>query len=104
MKPRPIVCLIFAMAALGVVPALAGASESCGKYRSTSVYDKAKVIAVEGVGCKEARRVAKRFDQDSDELAGWNCSLAHGDKRRLFSCTDGEGGRLKARGVGKRSD
>jgi hypothetical protein len=64
----------------------AASSKSCaGTYRSTSVYSKARVIAIRGVGCREAKRVARRFDHGMS-TGRWRCGLAHGGGRRLFSC------------------
>jgi hypothetical protein len=87
------------------------ARKACGKISSTSVYDKAKVIAIRGVGCSKARKVARRYDQDSKQTGNWQCFLAHDDLPRLFSC--GRGGAsgdvrkwphaLVAKGVGQPS-
>ena len=30
-------------------------AKSCGTYASTSIYDRAKVIAIRGVGCNKAK-------------------------------------------------
>ena len=35
---------------------------SCGTITSTSAYPYAKVIAIRGVSCEGARRIAKRYD------------------------------------------
>lgn len=66
------------------------ARKPCGTISSTSGYDKAKVIAIRGVGCSKARKVARRYDHDAKQSGSWQCFLAHGDPRRLFSC--GRGG------------
>ncbi len=59
----------------------------CGKIDSTSIYAKAKVIALRGVGCRKARHVAKRFDHTGDLSIGrWRCAYAHNDLPNLFSC------------------
>jgi hypothetical protein len=59
----------------------------CGKIESTSIYAKAKVIALRGVGCRKARHVAKRFDHSGDLTIGrWRCAYAHNDLPNLFSC------------------
>jgi len=83
--------------------------EDCGKYSSASIYPKAKVIAIRGVDCGEARKVAKKYDHKGAAKGRWQCFLAHGGGRRLFSC--GYGGSqgdvrdfphaLIAKGVGK---
>jgi hypothetical protein len=87
------------------------ARKRCGKISSTSAYEKAKVIAIRGVGCSKARKVARRYDHESEETGRWQCSLAHNDPPRLFSC--GRGGdsgdvrdwphALVAKGVGEPS-
>jgi hypothetical protein len=66
------------------------ARKGCGKISSTSVYDRAKVVAIRGVGCKKARKVARRYDHDGEQTGRWRCALAHDDLPRLFSC--GRGG------------
>ena len=58
----------------------------CGTYESTSSYPRAKVIAIRGVGCAEARKVAKKYDQFGQSKSPWECFLSHGGGRRLFSC------------------
>jgi hypothetical protein len=85
------------------------ARKACGKISSTSVYDMAKVVAIRGVGCSKARKVARRYDHDSKQTGSWQCALAHDDLPRLFSC--GRGGdsgdvrkwphALVAKGVGQ---
>jgi hypothetical protein len=67
------------------------ARRSCGTIESTSVYPYARVIAIRGVSCRTARRVAKRYDSRGTAPRGWKCALAHNDRPRLFSC--GSGGR-----------
>ena len=69
----------------------AAARRSCGTISSTSVYPYARVVAIRGVSCRTARRVAKRYDRSGRSSRGWRCALAHGDRPRLFSC--GSGGR-----------
>jgi hypothetical protein len=88
--------------------ALASGRKSCGTYKSTSAYDRARVIAIRGVSCPRARRVAKRFDRKGKELARWQCGLAHDALPRLFSCGKGGSGSLQdsphalvAKGVGE---
>jgi hypothetical protein len=88
---------VIAVVALGA-PAAAGADDagtagrrSCGTIASTSVYPYARVIAIRGVTCRTARRVAKRYDSRGTAPRGWRCALAHNDRPRLFSC--GSGGR-----------
>lgn len=62
-------------------------AKGCGTYESTSLYSRAKVIALRGVGCRKARRIAKRFDRTGDLTIGhWRCALAHSDLPNLFSC------------------
>ena len=87
------------------------ARKRCGTISSTSVYEKAKVIAIRGVSCSKARKVARRYDHQSKQTGRWQCFLAHGDLPRLFSC--GRGGdsgdvrdwphALVAKGVGEPS-
>lgn len=61
--------------------------DRCGTIDSTSIYSKARVIALRGVGCHKARRVAKRFDHTGDLTIGrWRCAYAHSDLPNLFSC------------------
>jgi hypothetical protein len=60
--------------------------QDCGKYASASIYPKAKVIAIRGVDCGEARKVAKKYDHEGTAKGKWQCFLAHGGGRRLFSC------------------
>jgi hypothetical protein len=87
------------------------ARKACGKIASTSIYDKAKVIAIRGVGCAKARKVARRYDQESKQTGRWQCFLAHDDLPRLFSCgRGGESGDVRkwphalvAKGVGQPS-
>jgi hypothetical protein len=84
--------------------------ERCGKYNSTSDFAKARVTAIRGVECEEALKVARKFDHRGDAKPPWECFLAHGSGRALFSC--GYGGTsgdvrdfphaLVARGVGPR--
>jgi hypothetical protein len=82
--------------------------ESCGKISSASVYPEAKVIAIRGVDCGEARKVAKKYDHTGEAKGRWSCGLGHGG-RRLFSCGyGGSGGNLAdyphalvAKGVGQ---
>jgi hypothetical protein len=71
----------------GAGAASSGERKACGTYRSESVYDRAKVIALRGVTCRRARRVAIRFDHTGDHQIGrFRCALAHGDRPNLFSC------------------
>lgn len=72
-------------------PDAAAARRSCGTISSTSVYPYARVVAIRGVSCRTARRVARRYDRSGGQSRGWRCGLAHGDRPRLFSC--GSGGR-----------
>jgi hypothetical protein len=83
-------CVMAALVVAMSLPDDAIARKGCGKISSTSSYDKAKVVAIRGVGCKKARRVARRYDHDGEQTGSWQCSLAHGDPPRLFSC--GRGG------------
>jgi hypothetical protein len=80
-----------APAAAGAHDAGTAARRSCGTIQSTSVYPYARVIAIRGVTCRTARRVAKRYDSRGTAPRGWRCALAHNDRPRLFSC--GSGGR-----------
>ncbi len=65
--------------------------QSCGLITSTSIYEFARVIAIRGVRCRVARRVAKAYDSRGRQPGGWRCGLAHGDRPRLFSCGAGQG-------------
>ena len=65
-----------------------GKRQACGKFDSASIYPKAKVIAIRGVGCGEAGRVAKKYDHKGVAKGKWECALGHGG-RRLFSCGHG---------------
>ena len=87
--------LIASMVVVGAVLMAAGGAvadsgaakrEDCGKYSSASVYPKAKVIAIRGVDCGEALKVAKKYDHKGTAKGKWQCFLAHGGGRRLFSC------------------
>ena len=84
--------------------------ERCGKFNSASVYPQARVTAIRGVDCDEALKVAKKYDHKGQSSGPWECFLAHGGGRALFSC--GYGGSsgdvrdfphaLVAKGVGER--
>ena len=69
----------------------AAARRSCGTISSSSVYPYARVVAIRGVSCRTARRVARRYDRSGRQSRGWRCALAHGDRPRLFSCGSGGG-------------
>jgi len=69
--------------------AIAAKRHSCGLISSASIYKYARVIAIRGVSCKSARRVAKAYDDRGRTLGRWRCGLAHGDRPRLFSCGAG---------------
>lgn len=121
-RPRSIRLLVSATIVAGVAGlattgpggALASgkARENCGTYRSESIYSKAKVIAIRGVDCDEARKVAKKYDHKGLSRPPWECFLSHSGGRRLFSC--GYGGSegdvrdfphaLVARGLGQSKD
>ena len=109
-----------ALTSIAILAAGAGASsaddgrdearaKSCGTYASTSIYDRAKVIAIRGVGCDKAKKVARRYDQKAKETGPWRCGLSHGGGRALFSCGHPATGgdlrdaehALKAKGVGE---
>lgn len=64
---------------------------SCGTIPSTSIYTYARVVAIRGVRCRIARRVAKAYDERGRMLGSWRCGLAHNDLPRLFSCGAGGG-------------
>jgi hypothetical protein len=59
---------------------------SCGAITSTSVYPFARVVAIRGVRCRRARRVARIYDHEGRSPGRWRCFLAHGDRPRLFTC------------------
>ena len=63
---------------------------SCGLIESSSIYKFARVIAIRGVSCPTARRVAKAYDNRSRQLGSWRCGLAR-EQPRLFSCGAGAG-------------
>jgi hypothetical protein len=67
------------------------ARKSCGQIKSTSVFPRAEAIAIRGVDCKWAIRVARSFDHKGRERGRWRCALAHAGGRALFSC--GRGGK-----------
>ena len=62
------------------------AKRSCGTISSTSIYPYVRVIAIRGVSCRRARRVARAYDRSGDSPGRWRCFLAHMDRPRLFSC------------------
>lgn len=70
--------------------ATAAGRRSCGLIESTSIYRYARVIAIRGVRCRVARRVAKAYDSRGRMLGRWRCGLAHDDLPRLFSCGAGK--------------
>ena len=69
----------------GTATANAARTKACGTYASTSIYKRARVYAIRGVGCSDARSVARRYDHGKG-TGRWRCFLAHGSGRRLFSC------------------
>jgi hypothetical protein len=69
-------------------------ARDCGTYASTSIYDRAKVVAIRGVGCKKAKKVARRYDRKQAFTGPWRCALGH-DSRVLFSCGHPQGGNLR---------
>jgi hypothetical protein len=110
----PLVLLVGCLVALLGLALLSAddalARKGCGKIATTSGYDKAKVIAIRGVGCSKARTVARRYDQEAKQTGSWQCFLAHDDSSsRLFSCgRGGESGDVRkwphalvAKGVGE---
>jgi hypothetical protein len=74
---------------LGAPAERADAAKRCGTYASTSSYDRARVVAIRGVKCKRAVRIARRYDRRFVTPGPWRCGLAHGGGRRLFSCGAG---------------
>lgn len=62
---------------------------SCGTISTTSIYKRAKVIAIRRVSCRRARQVAFAYDKRQSQIGRWRCGLAHGDRPRLFSCGAG---------------
>jgi hypothetical protein len=110
MKSAAATIVVITLCALPGAAAVGGGHakrESCGKITSASIFAKAKVIAVRGVECPEARKVAKKYDHKGIAKGRWKCALGHGG-RRLFSCGyGGSGGNLAdfphaliAKGVG----
>jgi hypothetical protein len=81
---------LVASAVADAPPATTAKRHSCGTYSSTSIYKKAKVIAIRGVSCKRARQVAVAYDRSQRTLGKWRCGLAHDDLPRLFSCGAGK--------------
>lgn len=103
-------CLVLGLALWAPDDALA--RKRCGKISSTSGFDQAKVIAIRGVGCRKARKVARRFDHKGEQTGRWQCFLARDeDLPRLFSCGRGDDSgdvrdwphALTAKGVGSPS-
>lgn len=91
--------LLAAPATFGALPTPAAADSgeasaaqrrSCGTISSTSIYPRARIVAIRHVGCRKARRIAKRYDARGRQSPNWSCGLAR-DRPRLFSC--GSGGR-----------
>jgi hypothetical protein len=85
--------VVFAtQSATGAPAALAAgqAKTNCGTFPSTSIYDKGRVFAIRGVGCRKAREVAKQYDHKGTAPGRWKCALAHGGGEALFSCGYGE--------------
>jgi endonuclease YncB( thermonuclease family) len=66
--------------------AVAAERRSCGTIDSTSLYPFARVVAIRGVSCRRARRVARVYDHDGRSPGRWRCFLAHADRPRLFAC------------------
>jgi hypothetical protein len=97
MRTRALATGAAALACAFALPAVAQAEQaqssrrSCGTITSTSIYPYARVVAIRGVSCWTAGRVAKRYDNGATAPRGWSCALAHDDPPRLFSC--GSGGR-----------
>jgi len=91
---RRLIAVTLALVALPLLLPATGSSDagvhaarkSCGTIASTSTYDRARVVVLRRVKCKRARRVARRYDRTGTTAAPWQCGLAHGDGRRLFSC------------------
>jgi micrococcal nuclease len=59
---------------------------SCGTIASMSAYPFARVVAIRGVRCRRARRVARIYDHQGRSPGRRRCFLAHRDRSRLFSC------------------
>lgn len=97
-------------ASAGPGDATAAKRRSCGTIASSSIYSRARVVAIRHVRCPKARRIARRYDNAGRQTRNWRCGLAR-DSPRLFSC--GSGGRrgdlrkfpraLEAVGVGRPS-
>ncbi|MDQ4048547.1 MAG: hypothetical protein M3131_04075 [Actinomycetota bacterium] len=73
----------------GSPSATAAERRSCGTIPTTSIYRRARVIAIRRVSCRRARQVAYAYDRHQRFLGRWRCGLAHGDRPRLFSCGAG---------------
>jgi len=94
------------MAAVGVAAALpAGpASAKARNCPGTVTFSgtKTTIRTVKGVGCAEAKRVARAYDRGSPP-SGWQCGLAHAPFTRVgskivgFSCGKGGSGDLRKR-------
>ena len=81
MKSATATILVLALCALpGAATAGDGHAkrQDCGKFSSASIYPKAKVIAIRGVDCGEARKVAKKYDHKGVAKGKWECFLGHG--------------------------
>jgi len=85
---------LFALALPAAAPAEPGAQASkrknCGVLKGMGGKYKFRVVALRGVSCRGARKVAKRYDRVRPLPRGWACGLAHNEPKRLFSC--GKGG------------
>jgi endonuclease YncB( thermonuclease family) len=66
--------------------AVATRRRSCGTITSTSIYPFARVVAIRGVRCRRARRVARIYDHEGRSPGRWRCFLANADRPRLFPC------------------
>jgi len=92
----------------GAAPA--AAKQDCGTIKSASIYPRAKIVAIRGVSCEKAVKVARAYDHTGRQPGKWKCALGHGG-RGLFSCGYGASSgsiqdfphALQAKGVGRPS-
>ena len=91
---RPVLLTVAASAALAAVPSGADAAAKLCSGSISFAGTSTKVRVVKGVGCAEARRVAKRYDKGQPG-GGWTCVLTHapfesvGSRIIGFKCAKG---------------
>ncbi|HLM49051.1 MAG TPA: hypothetical protein VK279_00775 [Solirubrobacteraceae bacterium] len=105
-KPMSSLMLVVLLGTFALIASPAGAATDCGRYSSSSVFSRARVLA-DNIGCSRARSVAIAYDRRGRAPRGWRCALGHGRPgggfpRGLFTCRRGSAV-VKARGVGSPS-